>query len=68
MRMPNGIFSGPLGISQYHWKKTPQGYPDTEGGLYLEGTQLAKFGYLYLHDGMWEDPAHPSRGLGGDFH
>ena len=45
---------GPLGIPDYHWKKTPKGYPDTEGGLYLEAEQLAKIGYLYLQDGMWE--------------
>ncbi len=45
---------GPLGIDDYHWKKTPRGYPDTEGGLYLEAEQLAKIGYLYLQDGMWD--------------
>jgi CubicO group peptidase (beta-lactamase class C family) len=45
---------GPLGIGEYHWKKTPRGYPDTEGGLYLEAEQLAKIGYLYLRDGVWE--------------
>ena len=45
---------GPLGISDYHWKKTPRGFPDTEGGLYLEAEQLAKIGYLYLHDGVWD--------------
>lgn len=44
----------PLGITNYHWKKTPKGYPDTEGGLYLEAEDLAKIGYLYLHDGVWE--------------
>jgi CubicO group peptidase (beta-lactamase class C family) len=45
---------GPLGITDYHWKRTPKGYPDTEGGLYLEAEQLAKIGYLYLQDGVWE--------------
>jgi CubicO group peptidase (beta-lactamase class C family) len=45
---------GPLGIDEYHWKKTPRGYPDTEGGLYLEAEQLAKIGYLYLRGGVWE--------------
>jgi CubicO group peptidase (beta-lactamase class C family) len=45
---------GRLGIDDYHWKKTPRGYPDTEGGLYLEAEQLAKIGYLYLHDGVWD--------------
>ena len=46
---------GPLGITDYHWKKTPTGLPDTEGGLYLEAEQLAKIGYLYLKDGVWDD-------------
>ncbi len=45
---------GPLGIDDYHWKKTPRGFPDTEGGLYLEAEQLAKIGYLYLQDGIWD--------------
>lgn len=44
---------GPLSIPDYHWKTTPKGLPDTEGGLYLEATQLAKIGYLYLQGGMW---------------
>ncbi len=44
---------GPLGIREYHWKRTPTGLPDTEGGLYLEADDLAKIGYLYLHDGVW---------------
>lgn len=45
---------GPLGIRDYHWKKTPKGYPDTEGGLYLKAEDLAKIGYLYLNKGVWE--------------
>lgn len=45
---------GPLGIRDYHWKKTPTGHPDTEGGLYLEAEQLVKIGYLYLQDGVWD--------------
>jgi Beta-lactamase len=43
----------PLGIEHY-WKRTPLGAVDTEGGLYLRGSDLAKIGYLYLHDGMWD--------------
>ena len=42
----------PLGIN-YHWKRTYLGVVDTEGGLYLNGSDLAKIGYLYLHDGAW---------------
>ena len=44
----------PLGIRDFHWKKTPTGHPDTEGGLYLSAPDLAKIGLLYLHDGVWE--------------
>ena len=45
---------GPLGIRDYHWKKDPQGLPDTEGGLYLAAEDLARIGVLYLQDGVWE--------------
>ncbi|MGC2196170.1 MAG: serine hydrolase [Terriglobales bacterium] len=43
----------PLGMDHY-WKRSPLGVVDTEGGLFLSGTDLAKLGYLYLHDGMWD--------------
>ncbi len=43
----------PLGIA-FYWKRTPKGLADTEGGLYLTARDLAKFGYLYLKDGVWD--------------
>jgi CubicO group peptidase (beta-lactamase class C family) len=43
----------PLGI-RHEWKRSYLGVVDTEGGLYLNGGDLAKIGYLYLHDGMWD--------------
>jgi CubicO group peptidase (beta-lactamase class C family) len=43
----------PLGITDWYWKKSPTGFPDSEGGLYLRAEDLAKIGYLYLHDGVW---------------
>jgi CubicO group peptidase (beta-lactamase class C family) len=43
----------PLGINEYHWKKTPRGFSDTEGGLYLKAEDLAKIGYLVNHKGSW---------------
>jgi len=43
----------PLGI-QHYWKRSPMSVVDTEGGLYLSGADLAKIGYLYLHEGMWD--------------
>ena len=43
----------PLGMKHY-WKRSPMGVVDTEGGLFLSSGDLAKIGYLYLHDGMWD--------------
>jgi CubicO group peptidase (beta-lactamase class C family) len=42
----------PLAMEHY-WKRNYMGMIDTEGGLYLRDADLAKVGYLYLHDGMW---------------
>ena len=43
----------PLGI-RYYWKHEPTGLPDTEGGLYLSTSDLAKIGFLFLHNGAWD--------------
>ncbi len=43
----------PLGIVDYHWKRTPLGVVDTEGGLFLRTEDLAKLGQLFLQDGRW---------------
>ena len=44
---------GPIGITRWHWKRTPSGPADTEGGLYLEAADLARIWYLFLNDGLW---------------
>lgn len=43
----------PLGIKHY-WKRDYAGTVDTEGGLYLNDEGLAKLGFLYLNNGVWE--------------
>ena len=43
----------PIGITNYYWKTTPDGEVDTEGGLYLSTHDLARIGYLFLRDGVW---------------
>ncbi len=43
----------PLGI-KHHWNRTYMRVVDTEGGLYLSAEDLAKIGYLFLHDGVWD--------------
>jgi CubicO group peptidase (beta-lactamase class C family) len=47
-------FFAPLGIEQYHWKRSPSGLADTEGGLYLRPHDLAKIGFLFLKNGVWD--------------
>jgi CubicO group peptidase (beta-lactamase class C family) len=43
----------PLDINTWFWKRTPTGLCDTEGGLYLSETDLAKIAYLFLKEGNW---------------
>lgn len=43
----------PLGIRDWHWKRTPNGLIDTEGGLYLDGGDLARIWWLFLAGGTW---------------
>jgi len=42
-----------LGMDHF-WKRTPLGLPDSEGGLFLSTSDLAKIGYLYLRNGRWD--------------
>jgi len=43
----------PLGIRNWHWDLSPQGYPAGGWGLYLCTDDLAKAGQFYLQKGMW---------------
>jgi CubicO group peptidase (beta-lactamase class C family) len=45
---------GPLGINDVYWRQDPQGNSCGGYGLYLEPRDMAKIGYLYLRDGVWE--------------
>jgi CubicO group peptidase (beta-lactamase class C family) len=45
----------PLGISSVRWGDADQqGVTDGESGLYLAPHDMAKLGYLYLHQGLWD--------------
>jgi CubicO group peptidase (beta-lactamase class C family) len=45
----------PLGISSVRWGETDaQGVTDGATGLYLTPHDMAKLGYLYLHQGLWD--------------
>jgi CubicO group peptidase (beta-lactamase class C family) len=44
-----------LGIHSARWGNVDaQGVTDGEAGLYLSPHDMARIGYLYLHDGLWE--------------
>lgn len=43
----------PLGITEWYWKRSPAGLPDTEGGLFLDPHDLAKLMILFQHSGVW---------------
>jgi CubicO group peptidase (beta-lactamase class C family) len=45
---------GPLGIRDVVWPSDPQGYTRGWGHLQLQPQDMARFGYLFLNDGMWE--------------
>jgi CubicO group peptidase (beta-lactamase class C family) len=46
---------GPLGITSAGWGRVDaQGVTDGEAGLSLEPHDMARIGYLYLHDGIWD--------------
>ncbi len=45
---------GPLGISDVSWPASPQGINIGYGDMSLRPTDMAKFGYLYLNQGVWD--------------
>jgi CubicO group peptidase (beta-lactamase class C family) len=46
---------GPLGITDYGWQSDPQGITTGNSGLNLRPRDMAKLGYLYLHNGQWNE-------------
>jgi CubicO group peptidase (beta-lactamase class C family) len=44
----------PLGIHSVSWEQDRQGLPIGGWGLQLTPRDMAKLGYLYLHDGEWD--------------
>jgi CubicO group peptidase (beta-lactamase class C family) len=44
----------PLGIRDFSWMEDPVGVTFGGSGLYLTPRDMAKIGYLYLRNGVWE--------------
>jgi CubicO group peptidase (beta-lactamase class C family) len=43
----------PLGITNYLWRRTPDGHVATSGGLSLSTEAITRFGRLAMHGGDW---------------
>ncbi|MFC2086138.1 serine hydrolase domain-containing protein [Bacteroidota bacterium] len=51
----NDYLFDPLNIEGGSWQRLPSGYFFASGGIYLRPRELAKIGYLFLHNGYWGD-------------
>jgi CubicO group peptidase (beta-lactamase class C family) len=45
----------PIGIDDYYWATDPAGHAIGFGQMRLTPRNMARFGYLYLKNGRWED-------------
>jgi CubicO group peptidase (beta-lactamase class C family) len=45
---------GPLGIARAEWQLTPTGAVDTGGHIHMRPRDMAKFGQLFLQQGLWD--------------
>jgi CubicO group peptidase (beta-lactamase class C family) len=55
LELSNDVLFGPLGFTNVHWGKDPQGYRFGGDQLWLRPIDMAKFGSLFLHHGRWRD-------------
>jgi hypothetical protein len=44
----------PIGIDGFWWQKTTGGHHHTDGGLHILPLDMARLGYLMLHEGTWD--------------
>ena len=54
LEFANEHLFGPLGISNMYWGEDDEGYSNGAYGLIMIANDMAKFGYLYLNDGVWD--------------
>ncbi len=52
---------GPLGFGDVMWPRDPQGYYDGWADLSLRPHDMAKLGFLFLHQGQWDGKQIVSR-------
>jgi CubicO group peptidase (beta-lactamase class C family) len=44
----------PLGIKDVDWATDPSGVTNGAWGIHMTTREMAKFGFLYLHNGLWD--------------
>jgi CubicO group peptidase (beta-lactamase class C family) len=44
----------PIGIGRIYWQLTSGGHYQTQGGLHMTTRDMARLGYLMLHNGSWQ--------------
>ena len=49
------VLFAPLGLNSAYFDDDPQGISDGGNGLHLTARDMARFGLLYLHNGVWQD-------------
>ncbi|MFX0092876.1 MAG: serine hydrolase domain-containing protein [Candidatus Hodarchaeota archaeon] len=55
LEFANEFLFKPLGIEKVYWGQDPQGVYYGGFDLYLRARDMAKFGYLYLNNGTWDN-------------
>lgn len=51
----NKFLFEPLGINEVYWEKDNKGFNFGGGNLFMSPYDLAKIGYLYLNNGVWDN-------------
>ncbi len=58
-----------IGIDTFEWRKSPTGIPITGSGLKLRPRDMAKFGWLYSQNGVWDgDTIVPESWINASIH
>ena len=45
---------GPLGVERYEWQRLRSGMIACHGDVYIRPRDMAKFGFLFLNNGVWK--------------
>jgi CubicO group peptidase (beta-lactamase class C family) len=48
------VLFDPIGIGAVYWEQTSGAHYETDGGLHMTPRDMARLGYLMLHNGTWD--------------